>query len=65
MTTPLEVLAAMLTNDPAHARRLAQAHRLDPDGRCVSCHSDGPSSGRTMGCTLGSAARKALRGRKP
>lgn len=57
---PLEALAAMFAADLAHARRVADAHRLDEQGRCVCCHSAGPSSGRTFGCTLGTASRAAI-----
>lgn len=65
LVNPLAELAVMFAADLAHAARIAAAHRLDGDGRCTTCHSDGPSSGRPFGCTLGAAARKALRGRKP
>lgn len=52
----------MLTADLRQALLIAHAHRLDDDGRCVACHSTSVSSGRTFGCTLGAAARLALRG---
>lgn len=60
IVTPLVELVFMFAADLGHAARVATAHRLDPDGRCRSCHAGGSSSGRTFGCTLGSAARTVL-----
>lgn len=57
---PLDELVAMFTDNLPHARRIARLHALDDDGRCKTCYSTGVSSGRTFGCTLGSAARTVL-----
>lgn len=65
VTTLFEMLVQTFAGDLAHARRIADRHTLDIEGRCTACHSDGPSSARPFGCTVGAAARKALHDRKP
>ena len=61
MSTPFEMLVAMFAADLNQAQRMAQAHRLDVDGRCCTCHAGGAGSGRPFGCTVGAGALAALR----
>jgi hypothetical protein len=53
-------LVEMLRQNPGQARRLAAEHAVDEHGRCKTCRAGADSSGRSHGCRIGDAARRAL-----
>lgn len=54
-------LVELFMASPSQLRKMLADHSWDASGHCRSCRSGGTGSGRTVSCTLGTAAREAKR----